>query len=156
MEWDILGFVAIAMFLGALVGFERELADKPAGVRTHMLVGGTAALLVQLGDVWIEQIRQGAEGQVIQSDPLRIIEAIVAGVAFLGAGTIIRGGDLSGVQGLTTAAALFFTSAVGICAGLHEVGLSVGATLMALGTLRLVRAVEEKLKQKVKQATSGR
>jgi putative Mg2+ transporter-C (MgtC) family protein len=153
LELQILAYVGAAMILGALIGFERELADKPAGVRTHMLVGGTAALLVQLGDVWVQRMVDGAGASMIQSDPIRIVEAIVAGVAFLGAGTIIRGRDSSGVQGLTTAAALFFTSAVGVGVGLKEVVLASGATLMALGTLRLVRSIEERLKEKVRSGS---
>jgi len=76
-----------------------------------MLVAGTAALLVLLGNVLVDQFRDGLATEMIRSDPIRIVEAIVAGVAFLGAGTIIRHGGRTAVQGLTTAAALLFTAA---------------------------------------------
>jgi len=148
MELQILAYVAVAMLLGAAIGFERELADKPAGMRTHMLVAGTSALLVLLGDVLVDHFGDRVANQMIQSDPTRIIEAIVAGVAFLGAGTIIRHGHKTPVQGLTTAAALFFTAAIGICVAVKQLVLAGGATVLALGTLRLVHAMEARLKRK--------
>jgi putative Mg2+ transporter-C (MgtC) family protein len=149
MELEALGYVAMAMFLGAVVGFERELASKPAGMRTHMLVAGAAALLVLLSDAVVHEFDNGVSHALIQSDPVRIIEAIVAGVAFLGAGTIIRHGSRSAVQGLTTAATLLFTAALGVCVAVKELLLAGGATLLVLATLRMVHVIEEKLKQKI-------
>jgi putative Mg2+ transporter-C (MgtC) family protein len=84
-----------------------------------------------------------------RSDP---IEAVVAGVAFLGAGTIIRGRK-SDVHGLTTAAALLFTAVIGVCTGLRELVLAGGATVLALATLRLVGLLEAKLKPKPPHAS---
>jgi len=143
-----LGYVAVAMGLGAVLGLERELADKPAGMRTHMLVGGAAALLVLLGDILVTRFGQEFSDGWIRADPIRIVEAIVTGVAFLGAGTIIRRGGQTAVQGLTTAASLLFTAAIGVSVALHEILIATGATLLALATLRVARFVETRMGSK--------
>lgn len=92
------------MILGGAVGFEREKADKPAGLRTHMLVAGSAALLTGMGRVVI--LNLGVDETFIRADPLRIIEAVITGITFLGAGTIIRHRGKDQIEGLTTAASL--------------------------------------------------
>ncbi len=153
MELKVLGYVAVAMLLGAVIGCERELADKPAGMRTHMLVAGAAALLVLLGDLLVERYEASISSRVIQADPIRVIEAIVAGVAFLGAGTILRQGNRNLIHGLTTAATLLFTAAVGIGVAVREIWLAVGATALALVTLRTVHLIEVRLKRKNKETS---
>jgi putative Mg2+ transporter-C (MgtC) family protein len=145
-ELQILGKVAIAMALGGLIGLEREFADKPAGLRTHMLVAGAAALLVGLADVMIR--RFGAAGELVRSDPTRVIEAVVTAVGFLGAGMIIRRSDTDHVGGLTTAASVLFAAAVGICVALNEFLLAVGVTALDLATLRGVKPVETWLRRR--------
>lgn len=82
---QVLFYVALAMLLGGAIGFERELESKPAGLRTHMLVAGAAALLVAMGDVVIERFAVEVGSQLTRSDPVRIIQAVITGVAFLGA-----------------------------------------------------------------------
>jgi putative Mg2+ transporter-C (MgtC) family protein len=130
--------VAIAMGLGAVLGAERESHGKPAGVRTHMLVAGAAALLVGMGDVVVESVDQEAVGVVLRADPLRLIEAVVAGVSFLGAGTIIRRQQDDEIEGLTTAAAMLVTAGVGVCVALSQYVVAIGVTLLVLITLALV------------------
>lgn len=145
MEWAtqlrVLVDVVIAMLLGGLIGAERQLADKPAGVRTQMLVCGAAALLVGLGAPMVSDFSDGARGD-IRGDPLRIVEAIIAGISFLGAGTIFRrtGSD---IQGITTAASLLMSAATGIAVALHTYVLAVGAALLSLLVLRGMRRVDE-------------
>jgi len=151
LELKILGHVGVAMLLGAVIGFERELADKPAGMRTHMFVAGAAALLVSLADILVVRFAEDYSSGLIRSDPIRVIEAIVTGVAFLGAGTIIRRGSRTLVQGLTTAATLLFTAALGICVAVQSYVLAVGATALALLTLRLVHALEIRLRREAKK-----
>ena len=141
----LLAQVLAAGLLGALIGFERELAHKPAGLRTHTLVAATAALLVGLSDALVTRFSGEAYGASLRADPIRVVEAVVTGVAFLGAGTIFRrGGD--DVQGLTTAASLLLAAAVGVAAALDRWVLAVGVTLLALLVLRgahpIDRAVE--------------
>lgn len=79
----------ISIGLGGLIGLEREIACKPAGLRTHMLVAGASTLFVILGDIIIHSFAQTTLFGVVQADPIRIMEAIITGISFLGAGTII-------------------------------------------------------------------
>src|SRR5687767_7867318 len=102
-QLEVLAEVALAMLLGGLIGFERELAERPAGLRTHMMVAGAATLLVALGDVFLLRVTEGSARE-LHADPIRIVEAVVTGVSFLGAGAIFRRGGESPVEGLTTAA----------------------------------------------------
>jgi putative Mg2+ transporter-C (MgtC) family protein len=143
--WQILGEVAIAMALGGVIGLEREFADKPAGLRTHMLIAGAAALLVGLGDTMIR--RFPLAGDLVRADPIRVIEAVVTAVGFLGAGMIIRrGGDH--IEGLTTAASVLFAAAIGICVALTEYLLAVGVTFLDLATLRGINPLEAWLRRR--------
>jgi putative Mg2+ transporter-C (MgtC) family protein len=144
-EFQILGHVAVAMLLGALMGLEREFKEKPAGLRTHMLVAGAAALLVSLGDTVVNHVRLELGGQVVQSDPVRIMEAVITGVSFLGAGTIIRSRARHQVEGLTTAASLLLAAAVGICVALEQIVVGLGVTVLVLITLRGLGLVENAL-----------
>lgn len=122
----------LAMILGGVLGFEREVSDKPAGLRTHMLVCGAAALIVSVADIVLNYMSKG-NPPIIQTDPLRIIEAVITGVSFLGAGTILR--QHGTVSGLTTAAGLLFAAVIGICVGIGALLLAIGGTLLALLTL---------------------
>lgn len=133
--------VAFAMALGGVIGFERELANKPAGFRTHMLVSGAAALLVGMGDALVAKFAEDTGHELIQADPFRIIGAVVSGVSFLGAGTIFRGGGQH-VEGLTTAASLLICASIGVAVGSRQWITAVGVTLLTLGVLRLLMAVE--------------
>lgn len=144
-ELQLLGMVALAALLGGLIGFDREIADKPAGLRTHMLVAAAAALLVGLAPSLTRSL--DVPESLVQSDPIRVMEAVITGVAFLGAGTIIR--EKAGVEGLTTAASLLFVAAVGMTVALSHYALAVALTLFNLLVLRGVKLVDEKLLSKV-------
>ncbi len=148
MQFQILIYVALAVLLGAAIGFEREIEDKPAGLRTHMLVAGAAALLVALGDVIIQHFNVALGSELVRSDPTRIIQAVVTGVSFLGAGTIIRHSSTRQVEGLTTAASILFAAAVGVCVALSQLVLAVGVTALVLVTLRGVGHAEKWLEQR--------
>lgn len=132
LQLKIIFYVALSMLLGALIGIEREFADKPAGIRTNMLVAGSATLLVSLGEVMIAKFALSSSG--IMSDPIRIIEAVITGISFIGAGIIIRRGA-DKVEGLTTAASILFVASIGICVALSQILLAIGTTLLALITL---------------------
>jgi len=92
----------LAMAFGTVLGIDREARDKPAGLRSHMLVSLAAASLTLMTFAIIDA--SDSFGDTVRSDPLRVIEAVVAGIAFLGAGTIIRGQD--GIRGITTGASM--------------------------------------------------
>lgn len=146
LQLQLLGEMLLAMILGGAIGFERETADKPAGLRTHMLVAGSAALLTGLGQILVTQI--GIEEAFIQADPIRIIEAIITGVTFLGAGTIIRHRGKNQVEGLTTAASLLLAAAVGISVALQQFLLASGATVIVLLTLHSLKFGEKRANHK--------
>ncbi|MBN1995145.1 MAG: MgtC/SapB family protein [Anaerolineae bacterium] len=155
-QFQILLEVILAAFLSALIGVERELADKPAGLRTHVLVGGAAALLVGLSDVAVNHFAIDLGTSVIRADPIRIMEAVVTGVAFLGAGTIIRHSPQKQVEGLTTAASILVAAAIGISVALQQWILAVGVALLVLVILRGLGMIERRLvnKTKVRQQPS--
>lgn len=145
MEWltqlEALVATAIAMVLGGLVGFERELKDRPAGFRTHMLVAGAAALLVGVGRLTLDDPAVvGTVSPFLQIDPLRLVEAVIAGVAFIGAGTIF--GRRGHVNGITTAASLLMVAVVGIATGFHYYVLAVAATALTLIVLAVLGLFE--------------
>lgn len=137
--------VLIAMALGGIIGLERELARKPAGLRTLMLVAGLSTMLVGLSDPIIEHFTAKADDQILRTDPLRIIEAIITGVSFLCAGTIFRSGNGENIEGLTTAAAILICCGIGIAVALKELILAVGVTLITIIILRAVTFLEGKM-----------
>lgn len=152
-ELQIFGEVALAMLLGAIIGLDREVASKPAGVRTHMLVAGSAALLVGMGFMLVvESATLQTTREVIAADPIRIVQAIVIGVSFLGTGTIFRyrGAHGETVHGLTTAASLLMSSGIGIAVALKQIGLAVATTFLVAGVLRVVGAIESWVRRRAR------
>ena len=139
--------IVVAMLLGGLLGFERERADKPAGLRTHMFVAGTSAFLVLLGDTIITQFDTNEADGVIRADPIRIIQAIIVGISFLGTGTIIQREGKQQVEGLTTAATVLFSAALGIAVAVEYYVIAFSATLLALFLSWGVLTLEASLKK---------
>lgn len=150
MEWfdqlRALPGVLYAMVLGGAIGYERELRNRPAGFRTHMLVAGTAALLLGLSRMVLEDGQYGGAG--LQIDPLRLVEAVIAGVSFIGAGTIFasRGGE--SVQGITTAASLLAVAAIGITVGFRYHVLALAITVLTLLVLTALSWVERRARDR--------
>lgn len=124
----ILVRLLMAALLGGVLGYERERHGKAAGVRTHMLVAMGAALFVLVPQ----------QGGMAVADMSRVIQGIVTGVGFLGAGAIIKRHSEEDVQGLTTAAGVWMTAAIGIACGLGREATAVLSTLLALVVLGLV------------------
>ncbi|MBK9710816.1 MAG: MgtC/SapB family protein [Kouleothrix sp.] len=144
--WILLRLV-IAMLLSGLIGYERERTGKDAGLRTHMLVAIGAALFVSFTDLFVVEslplAPPGPSGNFrVQIEPLATVEAIVTGISFLGAGTIFVSGKGNRVKGLTTAASIWVTAAVGIAVGLERYILAAGSTLLILLVLRIVNRLE--------------
>ncbi len=152
--------LGVAIALGAIVGWEREVVGKEAGIRTDIVVSAGAALFT-IGSIALPYLITPNEGVAMQaivqnSSALRIISNIVVGIGFLGAGIIIHQGPR--VHGLTTAASIWFVAAIGMLAG---IGLTAFAAISAIGmTLLLVilrkmdlyKIVEETKKEKVQNA----
>jgi putative Mg2+ transporter-C (MgtC) family protein len=120
--------LVVAAALAAPLGWEREQAGKSAGLRTHMLVALAAALYTALGVIAVTDARAG--DQAIHPDPIRVIQAIAIGIGFLGGGIITK--SEGRVSGLTTAASVWTTAAIGIAAGLGHFLLAAGATVLQL------------------------
>jgi putative Mg2+ transporter-C (MgtC) family protein len=135
----ILAKVLLGLILGGVIGYERETADKPAGFRTHMLVTGAAALLVAISDTLVASFGAAHSGGFLQADPIRVVEAVVTGISFLGAGTIFRRSAEEQIEGLTTAASLLFSVSIGIAVALEQWTLAGGATVLAVFVLRGAR-----------------
>lgn len=142
LQLILLLHVALAMLLGGVVGYEREVANRPAGLRTHMLLAAAAALLVGLGDLLVERFAVEEYGAYLRADPIRIVEAVVTAVGFLGAGTIFRHRGEESIVGLTTAASMLLVASIGIAVGVRQYILAVGVTLLALLVLRGLRGIE--------------
>ena len=133
--------VLAAVAAGACLGWERESSHKPAGLRTHMLVTlGAAAIVVAALKLHNELTAACDAGG---SDVMKAIAGIVGGVGFLGAGSIIR--DSTGVRGLTTAATIWLSAAIGMACGLGYYVLAATCVFIALGTLVLLGLVERHL-----------
>jgi putative Mg2+ transporter-C (MgtC) family protein len=117
-----------AALLGAVIGFERERAGKAAGLRTHILVAlGTCVFVLSCA------------GYGMSSDGLsRVIQGIVTGIGFLGAGSILKINEQRDIQGLTTAAGIWITAAIGVAVGLGTLGLAILATVLTLIVLTLL------------------
>lgn len=125
--------LAVAAGLGAVIGLERELDEKAAGLRTHMLVSMGSALFTMVGAYGFADIFSG-NGRVVSYDPSRIAAQIVTGIGFLGAGVIFRQGFT--VRGLTTAASLWVVAAIGMASGAGYWAGAVLATIVGIVSLR--------------------
>ncbi len=144
-ELEALLRILVAVALGAMFGLERELTDKPAGLRTYMLVAEGAALFM-VGSILLAQELVPAGGGVAP-DPTRIPVGIVTGVGFLGAGVIFRSRDR--ILGITTAASIWVVAAVGMLAGAGYYITAVGGTVVGLLTLSALRILERQIVAKV-------
>jgi putative Mg2+ transporter-C (MgtC) family protein len=121
-----------AMFLGGILGYEREQTGKAAGLRTHILVAMGAALFVMAP----------LEAGMPTADISRVVQGIAAGIGFIGAGAILKRETAQEIKGLTTAAGLWTTAAVGLAAGLGRFALAMIATVLALLTLAVLSRLE--------------
>ncbi len=137
LRLDLLGHLVLASVIGGAIGWEREHAHKPAGLRTHILICVGAALLTDLS----VRVAAAATGP---ADPARIAAQVVTGVGFLGAGTIMQ--SRGSVMGLTTAATMWVVAAIGMAVGFGAVMEAVGTTSLVLVVLIPLRALEEKAK----------
>ena len=132
----------VALLAGGLIGLERSYHGRPAGFRTHSLVCMASAVLM-LVTMYHERWFTNVPPEVIRIDPTRMAQGVMTGIGFLGAGVIMKEG-LS-VRGLTTAASIWITAAIGILAGVGLYGPVVLATVLTLGTLSVFRWIEGRM-----------
>jgi putative Mg2+ transporter-C (MgtC) family protein len=133
----------VAAALGGALGYERESKGKDAGLRTHMLVALGAAMFVLVP----QQMGAG------DADLARVMQGIVAGIGFLGAGAIVKGKPGEEVEGLTTAAGIWMTAAIGMAVGLGRETTAILSTIMALLVLVVVRYGERCLRSRRRNAS---
>ena len=126
-----------AALLGGIVGIQREHTHKPAGLRTHMLVSLATAAFVVGCSVF----------GMTSSDLSRVIQGIITGIGFIGAGTILKLSQEHEIKGLTTAASVWMTAAIGVTVGLGSLGIGLMITALALGILWLEK-IEHRIERK--------
>jgi putative Mg2+ transporter-C (MgtC) family protein len=142
LDWlDAFFRLAAAAALGGVIGLERELDEKAAGLRTHMLVSLGSALFTMVGAYGFHDFLVGG-GAIVRADPSRIAAQIVTGIGFLGAGVIFRQGFT--IRGLTTAASLWVVAAVGMAAGAGFWKGAVIGTAVGIASLRPLEWLKEK------------
>ncbi len=127
--------LTMAVALGGVIGWEREIHARAAGLRTHMLISLAAACFTLVAVELTDFTTANPEQQ--RTDPLRLIEAVTAGVAFLAAGSIVI--NKGNVKGITTGASMWLCGAIGLCCGTGDLRLALLATGMALVVLYLIR-----------------
>jgi putative Mg2+ transporter-C (MgtC) family protein len=135
-----------AIGLGAVIGFDREYLNRPAGLRTHIIVSLAAATFAILTLELFAQTQASQPDGPVSADPIRIIEAVTAGVAFLAAGSIIMSGGK--VHGLTTGAGLWLAGAIGAACGIGVYPIAILATVFGFLALALLRLVADRLPTK--------
>ena len=143
-QFSIIYRVLIAIILSGIVGFEREHLHKPAGLRTNMIIGGVACLIASLTPSLIIFIENASSKEVVSADPIRLLQALVVGVSFIGAGTIIKSVGEK-ISGLTTAATLLFSMGIGIAVAIQQYIVAVGITVIVLIVNVVVRNITYKL-----------
>lgn len=130
--WRVVVRLTFAMLFGAIIGVQRERSGKPAGIRTHMLVASGSALFV-LGPLEFGMV----------SDPLsRVIQGLITGIGFLGAGAILKMESTRSIEGLTTAAGIWMTAGIGLAIGLGRFGLALISVVLAWFVLAVVKKID--------------
>jgi putative Mg2+ transporter-C (MgtC) family protein len=125
----------VAMLLGGIVGFQREWTGKPAGLRTHMLVALGAALFV-LAPV---------EAGMTSADLSRVIQGLATGIGFIGGGAILKLSQDRDIRGLTSAAGIWMTAAMGVAVGLGRIGMALLSALLTWFILSVVGKIEHRI-----------
>ena len=140
-HWEMILRITLAAVLGGVIGFERDIHRRQAGLRTHLIVAMASGTFMVVSAHFMFFQRYIA-GNLVTVDSSRIAASVVAGVGFLGGGSILRTGAT--VQGLTTAAGLWLVAAIGLCAGSGMYPESVAVTVLGLIALTVLRVFEDK------------
>lgn len=135
--------LGVALLFGTVFGLDRELRQKPAGLRTHMLVCLAAATFTLLTFELVYQLEDPDLYDGVRADPIRIVEAVISGIAFLGAGTIIQA--RGNIKGVTTGASMWLVGAIGLACGAGLFGIALIAFVLGLGVLTVIGWLEKRL-----------
>ncbi len=148
---DMIARIALGAVLGGVIGFERDIHGRPAGLRTHILVSMGAATFMVVSNQFI--FYQGYDpASHVEADVSRIAASVVSGIGFLAGGAILKTGAT--IQGLTTAAALWLAAAIGLCTGGGMYVEAASVTLMGLAALTVFRVFEDKDDKTVRRYVS--
>lgn len=139
-DLDMVIKLVMAGFLGGLVGLEREIHGRPAGFRTHLLVAMGSALFVVVSQEFYRLFGNFSGPGPVGVDPGRVAAQVVTGIGFLGAGAIIR--ERGAIRGLTTAACLWMTAAIGVACGVGMIAIAMISTVLALASLLALKKLE--------------
>jgi len=150
-SWEAVWRLLVAALLGAVVGIEREVNDTPAGLRTHLTVALGAATFGVVSTLGFAEFVTDQRAVNVQFDVTRVASQVVVGIGFLGAGMIFRSGGR--VRNLTTAASLWVTSAMGLAAGVGDLGIAVVTTLALLAALLVLRIPRDALRDRFTRST---
>ncbi len=141
LHGELLVRILLGTLLGAVIGFERDLHGRPAGLRTHTIVALASATFMVISTRFTF-FQAYLPGQLVETDPSRIAASVVSGIGFLGAGAILRTGIT--IRGLTTAAGLWLVAAIGMAAGGGMYVVAVFVTIVGLAALTLLRRFEDR------------
>ncbi len=149
---DMLTRLLVASGLALCLGLERELRGKPAGLRSHMLVSlGSSAFIIMGMSVLFST---GEELDAASIDPNRVVEGVIGGIGFLGAGSIIRSG--AHIEGITTGASIWLAGSIGIAAGINNFPLAVMVTTLGLIIMTVLGRFEHSMMDKLANKTANR
>lgn len=148
---DLATRLGVAVFLGGVLGFERECRSKPAGLRTHMMVALGAACFTLTAFGLVREVASGLPVDTTAVDPTRVVQGIIGGIGFLGAGAIIR--TQGNVEGLTTAGSIWLSGAVGISAGAGNFLLAGLSVVLAVGVLLVLGWLQHQVKERPDDAS---
>lgn len=144
-ETTIITRLVVAMLLGACIGLDREIKRRPAGLRTHILVTLAAAAFTLITiEVYQDTLKEAGNASGARADPIRVVEAVTAGVAFVAAGAIIRQSD-GDVQGVTTGVAIWLAGAIGVACGIGYYIVAIVTTVLAILVLQGLGWVESRV-----------
>ncbi|MCO8127138.1 MgtC/SapB family protein [Acidimicrobiia bacterium EGI L10123] len=147
--WRVLAATA----LGAVIGFEREVDDQPAGLRTHLTVALGAAVFGVISTLGFSEFVTDQRDVNVQFDVTRVASQVVVGIGFLGAGIIFRAG--SRIRNLTTAASLWVTAAIGLAAGVGDIGIAIiAAAVLLFALLLLLRIPRDLIRNRLTRSTA--
>lgn len=155
-QLSVLLDIVIAAVMSGAIGSEREKLEKPAGLRTNMIIGSISCFLVAISPSLSNFIAANVQEQ-LRVDPIRILQAIIIGISFIGAGTILKSQEQNTVKNLTTASVLLYSTGIGISVALHAYVIALGLTLLgliinSLNHLKTVRSMltpkDEKFRKK--------
>lgn len=148
--WDVTLRIVCAALLGMAIGFEREFRRKPAGMRTHMLVSTGASAFILIA---VELVTVTLNDDQIRADPTRVIEGIIGGIGFLGAGAILKGDD--GVTGLTTGASVWVAGAIGIACGVGYYDIAALLAVIVIVIVYVLGLAEDRIMKKIERHGPG-